>query len=381
MSCSEIYVTDKGNIYGIDKENKPKLLMKNKNVVQIESCNTHALILTDQGEIYVWGDNYRCQLGLPKVRCVSELTLLVKDVNICKIYCFYDNSIYYKNDGQIYIFGKIFWENGKKPKYLVTIPNAVSILRYDHIIYILKNNGEILECSLYNPKANNVIHKNEKIIKLFNSSYAGCNDTLIFGLTIDNDIVVIQKKINGFVKCIYAYKFSMESQIKNIIFDANPWCLSLSSTKYDWIIRLLVLNNSNEVYDIKFSYLSNLCNDNDACEIIDLQNYVPQIKGIAQIGHHYGNDIFINNKQIIIRNNYKRFANISYKNIEILYEDNITSISNCSIFHWTPTSHKFFSVHFKKTIYSFLCCLKRIQCETKIKIPKFVLFEIIKFTI
>ena len=45
---------------------------------------------------------------------------------------------------------------------------------------------------------------------------------------------------------------------------------------------------------------------------------------------------------------------------------------------WTPERHIYFSESFQKCVLGFLLCLKKIQKTTKIKIPKFVLFEIVK---
>ena len=45
---------------------------------------------------------------------------------------------------------------------------------------------------------------------------------------------------------------------------------------------------------------------------------------------------------------------------------------------WNPNNHKFYSKQFKIEIETFLKCLKRNHQKTGIKIPKFVIFEIIK---
>ena len=45
---------------------------------------------------------------------------------------------------------------------------------------------------------------------------------------------------------------------------------------------------------------------------------------------------------------------------------------------WSPESHRYFGENFKNRVKNFLLILKRNQKETRIKIPKFVLFEIIK---
>ena len=57
------------------------------------------------------------------------------------------------------------------------------------------------------------------------------------------------------------------------------------------------------------------------------------------------------------------------------------SSSNLIPLIWSPENHKFFPNDFKKRIETFYLSLKKIQFKTGIKIPKFVIFEIIKFTI
>jgi Leucine-rich repeat (LRR) protein len=52
---------------------------------------------------------------------------------------------------------------------------------------------------------------------------------------------------------------------------------------------------------------------------------------------------------------------------------------NCNKNKWSTKNHLICYPSFKDAIHTFLLCMKRIQWQTKLKIPKFVLFEIIKF--
>jgi hypothetical protein len=45
---------------------------------------------------------------------------------------------------------------------------------------------------------------------------------------------------------------------------------------------------------------------------------------------------------------------------------------------WSPNDHSLFPISFQKLIYQFVLCLKRMQKTINIKIPRFVLYEIIK---
>jgi hypothetical protein len=48
---------------------------------------------------------------------------------------------------------------------------------------------------------------------------------------------------------------------------------------------------------------------------------------------------------------------------------------------WSPKCHSIFLPHFQVGIYTFLLVHKRSSLRTRVKIPKFVLFEIFKMCI
>ena len=58
-----------------------------------------------------------------------------------------------------------------------------------------------------------------------------------------------------------------------------------------------------------------------------------------------------------------------------------SSSSHLIPFIWSIEEHIYFSSSFKESILTFYLSLKRIQFKTSLKIPKFVIFEIIKQTI
>ena len=68
-------------------------------------------------------------------------------------------------------------------------------------------------------------------------------------------------------------------------------------------------------------------------------------------------------------------------NVTLLMNDpSIIKINNQSIsFEWSVINHKYFSDIFQTEISTLYKCLKRIQFSYGLKIPKFVIFEIIKF--
>jgi hypothetical protein len=48
---------------------------------------------------------------------------------------------------------------------------------------------------------------------------------------------------------------------------------------------------------------------------------------------------------------------------------------------WSPSTHLHFDQFFQRTIHNFLVCLKIYKKTQKIKIPKFIVYEIIKFIV
>ena len=61
-------------------------------------------------------------------------------------------------------------------------------------------------------------------------------------------------------------------------------------------------------------------------------------------------------------------------------DPSIININGISIdFGWSPDNHKYFSIKFKLEVELLYLCLKRIQNLAKLKIPKFVIYEIVKF--
>jgi len=45
---------------------------------------------------------------------------------------------------------------------------------------------------------------------------------------------------------------------------------------------------------------------------------------------------------------------------------------------WSPDNHPSYLLAFRKAIFTFLLCLRRFRASTGLKLPKFVLFDIIK---
>jgi hypothetical protein len=68
------------------------------------------------------------------------------------------------------------------------------------------------------------------------------------------------------------------------------------------------------------------------------------------------------------------------QNVPQLLMSNVSLISNATKKHerWDPQRHQFYGELFRQRILTFLLAHKRNQIRTSLRIPKFVLFEIIK---
>ena len=96
--------------------------------------------------------------------------------------------------------------------------------------------------------------------------------------------------------------------------------------------------------------------------------------------------ILKNNGELFVcgDNNYGALGldnNVSVNIPTLLMTNSTIKIYGCDdeIMEWSHIHHKFYSLDFKNRIYTFVLFLKRNQMKTGLKIPKFVLFEIIKF--
>jgi hypothetical protein len=75
----------------------------------------------------------------------------------------------------------------------------------------------------------------------------------------------------------------------------------------------------------------------------------------------------------INQNNYKDLCK------KIINDETIISINGEEIYtEWTPENHKFMNDEIKECIWTFLLVLKKYQKIYGIKIPKYVIFEILK---
>ena len=65
----------------------------------------------------------------------------------------------------------------------------------------------------------------------------------------------------------------------------------------------------------------------------------------------------------------------------LLSNSSIKYFNETQINEWSPVNHHLFSRSFKQSTHCFVCCLKRINQKNNLKLPKYLLFMIVKFSI
>ena len=71
-------------------------------------------------------------------------------------------------------------------------------------------------------------------------------------------------------------------------------------------------------------------------------------------------------------------TNDSLIDVSVRKDEKLNYLLNCNL-EWKPDHHLHYSSkQFKKNVFAFVCCLKRIEEKLPFKFGKFVLFEMIK---
>jgi len=226
-------------------------------------------------------------------------------------------------------------------------PNVNSMAIYDSQLYMLSESNLIVK-KLYGNTENI-----KKDVKCITSCYG------YFAYVTNDDKVMIEQN-----------EQIIELQIKNIKGIKQIIC-----SNYHIVVR----DNNNQVH-IHGPKTDNLD------EIIDqYKNFIT-----TKINVEYQViDMFMTNKYLYVLSSNNDVYEMDYRSIcpeknksYCLVANKINVINQSRIIkEWSPNNHIEFPKKFRKNIETFLFCLKRIQYKSGVKIPKFVIFEIIKFSI
>nr|XP_012231285.1 PREDICTED: RCC1 and BTB domain-containing protein 1-like [Linepithema humile]XP_012231286.1 PREDICTED: RCC1 and BTB domain-containing protein 1-like [Linepithema humile] len=132
-----------------------------KNIKTFVQMDMHGLFaLTNEGKVYSWGDNKLCTLGHEERKIISKPTLVtsLSNKNIVNLVCGISHALALTDDGKVYIWGNIA-EGGQTPQQISDLENKKIVciacgLRYSIVV---TDNGEVYICGrLFNSTSRNV---------------------------------------------------------------------------------------------------------------------------------------------------------------------------------------------------------------------------------
>lgn len=161
VSCGQsqcLCLTDEGQVYAfgnsiinIDKQRhcnfqrNPGLVPVLKNIVQVSCGAHHSLCLRDDGRVYAFGENGYGQLGLGNYKFRRGPKLIPRLYNIIQVSGGNERSLCLTKDGQVYIFGHTHYHKLGSDGQLI----------YDSIVY--KHNTIKSPVPIIIPNMNNII--------------------------------------------------------------------------------------------------------------------------------------------------------------------------------------------------------------------------------
>jgi alpha-tubulin suppressor-like RCC1 family protein len=152
-----VYIKD-GNVYafgkGIDSlfnTNIPILVSNLNNIKQISTSGHHTLALTEDGQVYSFGNNQFGQLGIEHYDFIDKFTLIPGINNIIQISAGENHSLLLSQNGEIYSFGCGRcgqlgfgdYKNRITPTLVPNINNIIQISAGGYYSLLLNKNGEI----------------------------------------------------------------------------------------------------------------------------------------------------------------------------------------------------------------------------------------------
>jgi len=330
---------------GSDHINKPTVLLNDLQIKSICCGSNHTMILKNNGEIFVFGDNRYCQLGLKHNNYICTPTLLIKDPEIKSIYCGGDHSMILKNNGELFVFGcNVFGQLGFGNFENINVP---TLLMKDPDI-------ELIKCGCYH----SMILKNNGDLFVFGNNMCGQ-----LGLGIGDykniNVPTFLTKIPEIksIQCGLRHTMILKNNGELLVCgDNRSGQLGLEVEQNDTVCKLTKLMKDTNVKSIccRGDYSMILKNNGELYAFGD--------NTYGQLGLEK-DELNIHTPTLILTNST---INLQEQQIQIM---------------WKHHNHIHYSTKFKQRIDTFMFFLKRNYMSTGLKIPKFVVFEIIKFTI
>ena len=367
--------------------NIPTFLMDGQDIKSICCGIYHSMILKNNGDLMVFGDNSHGQLGLENVNNVNKPTLLMNSLEIKSIHCGASLSMILMENGELFVFGKTIHGNENKPTLLMK-EQHIKLISCGHAFsMMLKNNGELLvfgnnyACDFGIKSSNEFVdfdahvtiptvlmidpniksiscgYKNILILKNNGDLYVcGVNNYGQLGLGHTNNVCKPTLLMHDPEIKLICSGFDHSMVLKNngdlLVFSDNEYGqLGLENNKDKMIIPTLLMND-NTIENIHCGADHSMILKNNG------ELYVCGDNEYGQLGLGHKENVF--KPTLLMTNKTIKFYN---------------SMPT----QWTSENHKNCAPSFKQRIIAFVLFLKRNQMKTGLKIPKFVLFEIIKF--
>ena len=166
----------------------------------------------------------------------------------------------------------------------------------------------------------------------------------------------------------FCESIASNKSIEKLVFsDSGISDLSLLSEalKINKTIKELDLSG-NDLNFTQSNFITDIFLSNDTLETVDFSSNFLQSKGAFNFIH-----------SILLNHSLKKIL-LDHNSIDKFLIFQINSIIRANTL-WSPSLHSCCDLDFKNSVLFFVFCLKYIEIQNKIKIPKFVLFEIIKF--
>ena len=309
-----------------------KLMKQHNEIIQIACGLTHIIMLTIEGNVLMGGCNNFGQLGFDYGRTYPIPKFLARNEKICQIACGYFFTILVTVNGNLLTFGdNSYGQIGLDPKLSKYIAYPQLIMRNqeirqvvcgcDHTI-VLKINGDVLTFGSNNfgqigGKSTNR-HIPELLMHDESIRQIACGSDHTIILNENNDVVALGCNNSG----------------------------QLGSNHSGHLRNPTLIMHSEEISQIT-------CGSNST--IILKAN----------------NDILFFGDLLLVNSNSNDLSNAK-----------ATQLMNVPVqFKWTPEKHFLFPLQIRQRIKTFLLVHMHIKINTRIFIPKFIRFEIIKWCI
>ncbi|XP_019882586.2 uncharacterized protein LOC105249500 isoform X2 [Camponotus floridanus] len=235
-----IVITDKNEIYGWGNNDScqistvqsdkyyrcpRKIITISNKIVKLACGSDHTLALTNEGEIYAWGDNFYGQIGVKKLRHSGPIMVNVPEMGkVLDIAAFRNLSVAVGHNRIVYIWGKFAPDvnriNSPFPTKFSTIHDMFAYSNLDTVMY----------------KPLTVFTNIEEILNILESVEAAFDDPLSNDFTIQVGPPIYVHKAILKIRCDYFKKMFQHDRAENIQSISDLSSVFTVSDKFSYIV-------------------------------------------------------------------------------------------------------------------------------------------------